>query len=50
MIASKQGNSVFVPHFESKKKKESLDTVSSSVYVVTKKDIVGVGRVSAYFE
>jgi hypothetical protein len=50
VVSSEQGDSVFVPYFQSQKEQECFDAVSSSVDIVSQEDVVGVGWVSSDFE
>ena len=46
MIASQQGNPIFVSDLKCKQHQKCLNTISSTVNVVTQKDVVGIGWVA----
>lgn len=50
VISSEEGDSVFIAHLQGEEKEESFDTVSSSIDVVPKENVVGVGRIATNFE
>lgn len=50
MVSSEKGHSVFIPDLKGKEKEECFDTISASVDVISKENIVGVRRISANFE
>jgi hypothetical protein len=50
VVASEEGDSVFVSDFEGEEEEEGFDAVSASIDVIAQEDVVGVGGVSSDFE
>ena len=50
MIASNQAYTIRVPQFQKHQQSNSFYTVSSSVYIITQKQVVGVRYVSSNFK
>lgn len=50
VVSSQEGDSVFVSHFQSQEKQESLNTIFSSVNIIAHKDVVRIRWESSNFE
>ena len=50
MVSSQDGDSVLEADLEGDQKRDSLDRVVTSVYVVSHEEIVGVGRLASDLE
>lgn len=50
MVASEQGDPIFVPNLESQQHEEGFNAVPSAIDIVAKENIVGIRRVSSDFK
>lgn len=50
VVASEQGDPVFVPDLECQQHEECLNAVPSAIDIIAKEDVVGIWRVSSDFE